>query len=245
MISRKEFSKHISDPNLSHVDRAVALLYYYRESQQFNERSVSELASDLRDKGFPLPNVTRLKEGLTKSRFTTKGSKNGFFRIDLRYLSEIASKYEPLLQAKKVEVTKHIIPPEWVSGTRVYLEKMVFQINCSFEFGLYDSCAVLMRRLMESLIIETYIHENRHHEIQSNGTFWMLERLVSHISADKKIVLSRNTPKAMAEIKQLGDTAAHDRTYITPEIDITDSATKFRRLIQELLVKSGIHKPTP
>ena len=46
----------------------------------------------------------------------------------------------------------------------------------------------------------------------------------------------------MDEVKQIGDTAAHDRTYITQQGDIDDLKTKYRKLISELLVLAGIHK---
>jgi len=144
------------------------------------------------------------------------------------------------LALKKVSVTKHVVPPEWVAGTRTYLEQMVYQINAAYNYGMYDASAILLRRLMESLIIEIYIHEKKHHEIQSGGVFYMLDRLISHITSDSNVSLSRNAPKTMREVKQLGDTAAHDRTYITPQIDIDDMKSRYRRLIQELLVKAGI-----
>jgi hypothetical protein len=54
--------------------------------------------------------------------------------------------------------------------------------------------------------------------------------------------LGRNTPKTMSEVKQLGDTAAHDRTYITPQVDIDDIKARLRRMIAELLEKAGISK---
>jgi hypothetical protein len=240
MVSRSEFSQHLATLYLSHADRAVALLYYYRETQEFDERSASDLAADLHDEGFPRPNVTRLRQDLTRSRFTTRGSKTGVFQLDLRRLSEVAALYEESLARKKVHVTKHVVPTEWVAGTRTYLERMVYQINVAYDYGMYDASAVLLRRLMESLIIEIYIHEKRHHEIQSGGVFFMLDRLISHITSDTQVSLSRNAPKTMREVKQLGDTAAHDRTYITPQIDIEDMKSRYRRLLQELLVKAGI-----
>jgi hypothetical protein len=70
----------------------------------------------------------------------------------------------------------------------------------------------------------------------------MLDRLISHVVSDAQVSLSRNAPKTMREVKQLGDTAAHDRTYITPQIDIDDLKARYRRLIQELLGKAGIAK---
>ena len=119
---------------------------------------------------------------------------------------------------------------------------MVYQINATYEYGMFDACAVLCRRLMESLIIEIYIHQKRHSDIQHDGVFFMLDRLIVHVGNDQNIHLSRNTAKTVREVKQLGDTAAYDRTYITPQIDIDDVKARYRRLIKELLLVSGVTK---
>ena len=57
-----------------------------------------------------------------------------------------------------------------------------------------------------------------------------------------KIHLGRNTPKGMNLIKDLGDTAVHDRTYITRKEDIDDNKNSIRKTINELLISSGILK---
>ncbi len=223
MVSRTDFARLLADQPLSHVDRAVAFLYYYRETQAFDERSARDLASDLHDEGFPRPNVTLLKRALSKSKFTTKGSQPGLYKLDLRRLPQLEAAYADFLNVRKVTVSGAVIPSEWLSATRPYLEKIVYQINAA-------------------LIIETYLHQKRHSEIQTNGVFLMLDGLITHIVADSHITLSRNAPKTMREIKQLGDTAAHDRTYITPQVDIDDLKARYRRLIQELLSTAGISK---
>jgi len=46
----------------------------------------------------------------------------------------------------------------------------------------------------------------------------------------------------MQEVKDLGDTAAHDRVYITQQTDIDDMKPSFRRLIEELLLLAGIKR---
>ena len=46
----------------------------------------------------------------------------------------------------------------------------------------------------------------------------------------------------MTEVKQLGDTAAHDRVYMTSKQDIDDLLARYRRLLQDLLTASGIRR---
>jgi len=240
--SRSSFTKSLSTLELSHVERAVALLWYYRQTQEFEERTASELAGDLHDEGFPKPNITRLRQNLARSRFTIRGRRDGSFQIDVRRLSQLEEKYGNFLTIKKVAVTDSIIPNDWIAGTRVYLERLVHQINGCYEYGFYDACAALCRRLTESLIIEMYIYKRRHHEIQEDGAFFGLERLIAYVRADKKLTLGRNTPKTMTDIKQLGNTAVHARFCVTQKQDIDDLQARYRRMIQDLLSSTNIRR---
>lgn len=242
MPDRSSFARGIASLGLSPVDRAVALLWYYRQTQQFEERTASELANDLHDEGFPKPNVTRLSRQLARSRYTTKGRRPGSFQIDVRGFPTLEEKYGQFLRAKKVDVSDSVIPNEWVTGKRLSLEAMVRQINGTYDSGFYDACATMCRRLMESLIIEVYIHSGRTTEIQNNGVFVALERLIGYVRDDRKLTLRRSTPKTMVDVKQLGDTAAHDRVYVTSKQDIDDIIPRYRRMIQDLLAACGVRK---
>lgn len=242
MKTRAEFARALAGLDLSHVDRAVAMLWYYRQTQEYEERSATALAGDLHDEGFPKPNVTRLAADLKRSRSTVRGRRPGTFQIDVRRVGALDDMYLPILGARQVEVVGAILAPESVAGTRPYIEKLVHQINGAYDYGFFDACAVLCRRLMESLIVEIYLSRGRHHEIQQNGVFVPLERLLAHIKSDGTIVLGRAIPKTMGDVKQIGDTAAHDRTYITQQGDIDDLKGKYRKMMGELLVLAGIQK---
>lgn len=240
MRSRAQFAREVARLTLSHVDRAIAFLYYYSISQEFEERSASDLATDLSDEGFPKPNVTRLGKDLRHSRFTIRGKRPGTFRVDVRRLSELEQRYSELLRHAPIPPSDSIIPTNMVAGTRPYLERIVAQVNAGYDAGLYDACAVLCRRLMESLILEAYIRRGRHAEIQQNGVFMGLDRLIGVICSDGSIPLNRNSPRTMADVKQLGDTAAHDRVYVTQQRDVDDVKLRYRRMFEELLRVAGL-----
>ena len=242
MINRSKFAQEIASLKMDHVERSIALLWYYRQTQEYEERSASELAKDLHEENFPKPNVTLLKDKLKRSKYTIKGKQKGTFQIDLRKIPELDSKYASLLKLKMHQPSETLIPSEWVKGTRAYLGKIVNQINGCYELGYFDCCAVMCRRLMESLIIEVYMSNKRHNEIQHNRIFLPLEKLVGYICADNSIQLNRNTPKTITRIKEIGDTAAHDRVYITQQQDIDDIKHKYRRMIEELLTLAKIKK---
>ena len=242
MKNRAEFLKLISGSDITHSDRAIALIWFYRETQQYEERSAAELTKDLREEGFAQINVSRLDDSLRRSRFLVRGRQERTFQINLRRLTELNERYENFLARKKVDITENIIPASWVAGTRSYLEQLVYQINGTYEFGFYDGCATLCRRLMEILIIEIYILQKRHQEIQSNNMFLPLEKIIFYIQNDRQIVLDRNNIRTMNEIKLLGDSAAHNRTYITRQDEIDEIKPKYCRMINELLLLSGLKK---
>jgi len=238
--TRSEFAKVIAKIDLTAANRAVAFLWFYRESQQFEERTASELAADMQEEGFSKPNVTRLHEDLRRSPYTVRGFREGSYQIAVARLEELQDMYGSLAAVTQVTVDDTILPAAWFTGTRAYLERMVHQINGAYQFGFYDGCAALCRRLMESLIVEIYIHQERQQDIQNNGAFLMLRRLIAKVRSDPKVTLGRNTPKTMDEIKSLGDTAAHDRTYITEQLDLDDVKARYRRMIRELMTLAGI-----
>jgi len=240
MRTRADFARALAQRDLSHVERAVALLWYYRHTQEYEERSASGLATDLHDEGFPRPNVTRLAGGLRRSPDTARGKRPGTFQVDVRRVSALDELYLPLLATRRVKVSGAVLPGEAVAGTRGYLERLAHQINGCYDYEFFDACAVLCRRLMESLIIEVYVHRNRHHEIQQDGVFLSLDRLLVQIKRDRSIALGRTTPRTMDDVKQLGDTAAHDRTYITAQVDIDDVKARYRKMISELLRLAGV-----
>ena len=241
MTTRSEFSQHLSQGNFSQLERAVSFLWFYRQNQDYEERTASELSDDMSEEGFPHANVTRLRDNLLKTRYIVRGRRAKTFRLNLNYLSEITEKFKGFLSQNSVTIQDCLLPSELVSSTRVYLEKLVHQINGCYQFGFYDACIVLARRLMESLIIEIYISGGRTFEIKnSQGDFFQLDRLISYVISDNAITLSRNSPNIMSKLKELGDIAAHDRFYITYQSDIDDFQIKLRKLIIELLSLSGI-----
>lgn len=235
MDDRQSFCRKLARQETSHTDRAIALLWFYQKTQQFEERTAAELANDLQDEAFPRPHVTRLHTALARSRFVVAGRRKGTFRLNVRYVDQLDAKYDELLAAKLVPVSDSIIPLEWVTQSPGHVQRLVQQINGCYDSGYYDACAALCRRLMESLIIQIYLVAGRREHIQANGTFLALEALIQRICNDDEITLGRNSNRTMVHIKGIGDTAAHDRVYITPQIDIDDVKAAYRRLINELM----------
>jgi len=137
---------------------------------------------------------------------------------------------------KAVVPTNSVVPRELFEGTRKYIEKVVDQINSSYDHELYDCCAVMCRRLGETLIIEVYEQHDRADEIKgSDGNFQMLNGLLSVLAKDKKINLGRNAKRGLEELKELGDKSAHNRRFNARKSDIDAIKAGLRTASEELL----------
>ena len=238
MVTRTNFLREISRLDLSQPEEAIALLWFYRQTQTFDERSASELAADFRDEGYTAPNATRLADSLRHSRKTANGRRRGTFQINSRYLDELETDYGSFLDIRVETAHPHVLPADFGRGTR-HLEKLVNEVNGSYENTYYDGCAVLLRRILESLIISIFITKRQTDLIRINGSFVQLEALIERVLAFDQIQLARDARRIMQQIKEVGDVAAHNRTYLTSQQDIDDIKIGARRILDELLQASS------
>jgi hypothetical protein len=126
--------------------------------------------------------------------------------------------------------------PLGLATARGYLEKVVLQLNASYDAQLYDCCAVMCRRLLETLIIEVYEHCGRAPEIKgSDGNFLMLSGLAGYFENDKAFNVGRNGMKGLRDFKSLGDLSAHNRRFNARKEDIDRVRDGLRVIVEELL----------
>jgi hypothetical protein len=224
--------------DLKQPDLATALLWFYNETGLHTDRTAPELANDLHEEGFAKPHVTYLKKRLMKNKRTIKGGRKDSFKIGRTHCISLSQEYGGLLAKKKIAVSNSILPMTWFSGTgRKYLINLCAQINGSYDSDFYDCCAVMCRRLMETLIIEIYVVAQRAREIEDGkNQFKPLDKLIDIVTTDDQVHLNRNTRGVLTKVKKLGDTASHHRTHVTDPIEVDDLKDDFRRVIQELLV---------
>lgn len=123
-----------------------------------------------------------------------------------------------------------------VLGTRGYLEKLAHQINGTYANAWYDACAVMIRRFIETLIIESYEAHNIEARIKdASGDYYFLRDLVTRVVAEPMLPLGRNSKRALPKLKDIGDKSAHSRMFIAHREDIDKLQDDLRTVIQELL----------
>ena len=134
-----------------------------------------------------------------------------------------------------------VLPHAVVSGTRGYIERVVFQINGCYEKGWFDGCAVMMRRLLETLIIECFETAGAAGKVKnSQGDFLMLSDLIGEMLSETSWNLGRTTRRALPKLKDVGDRSAHSRRYNAHREDIERIATDFRVVCQELIYLANL-----
>ena len=119
---------------------------------------------------------------------------------------------KPPLEGRKPR-TDLVVDFHSVEGTPGYIESVVDQVNGTYENAWYDACAVMLRRLFETLIIEFHIRQGIDGDIKDNGEFVPLANLIEAAKKESKLSLTRDSKRLLPRIKSLGDKSAHSPTF--------------------------------
>jgi Domain of unknown function (DUF4145) len=146
------------------------------------------------------------------------------------------------LSGNPVPETEQVLPLEIVRPTRrTYLERVVLQANGCYEHRWYDACSVMIRRLVETIIVELYEAKGNEAAIKNAaGEFLMLNGLVDAVLAEKSWNLGREVKKTLPEIKLLGDRSAHTRRYVATKHDVDKVIGGLRVVVEDLLHLAGL-----
>jgi len=233
-VGISEFLKLVAKECSGSIELAIALIWFHAQQDHAVARSISSLAREIHSAGFPAQNVTRLAGQLSKDKRTTKTS-NGF-RIHAGHWDAVSEKLGPLLGAPEVKISDSVVEFGLFVRARGYTQKVVRQINASYDCGLYDCCAVMCRRLMETLIIEAY--ENKGEQARLKGTdghYYMFSDLLAEIDKSNLLNIGRSSLQALKAFKKLGDLSAHNRRYNATKQDVDKVAGEMRIAAEELL----------
>ncbi|MGD1120309.1 MAG: hypothetical protein ABR886_12655 [Dehalococcoidales bacterium] len=129
-----------------------------------------------------------------------------------------------------------VFPNTLVKDTRDYVEKVAFQINGAYASGWYDACAVMIRRLIETLIIECFESYKIEEKIKTqNDEYLHLGDLITQTLGEKSWTIGRNAKAALPRLKSIGDLSAHSRRYIAHREDVDKVIPDIRCVVQELV----------
>lgn len=236
-MTLEEFCRKLSKlSSLDNAKKAISLLWFLDNESPDIEKKASDLATILRDNGLANPNSSQLATRISSSGYVFK--RQGYLRLKEQKKDDIKSWLEPILDGVPTEVdinSQYLHEQVW-KNTRGYIEKVCKQLNGCFFHTYFDGASVLMRRLVETLIIECYEHLNRQNEIKGDdGHYLMLSGLVDKAVNKSGLNLGRETKEILKEIKKNGDRSAHNRKYNARKADLTKVQSGFRVAVEELL----------
>lgn len=133
-----------------------------------------------------------------------------------------------------------ILPTELFNTLPANVQSLCKQINSSYENNLFDCTAVIMRRLLESLLVLSYQKAGIETDIMNGNYHVTLDKIIKNAEQNTVLALSSNTKKDMSLFKDLGNYSAHKIWYNCTQGDIKPHILKYRAIIEELLYKAGL-----
>lgn len=243
-INLMQYSKHVNLENMKEIDKFVYIGYFFMRSQPTTEFTIDDILDIFEELHFSRPNLSRLKKNIKASKEIVRGKSNDHHKLHAKTITRLDSEI-PQLDNKSEEIVSEdtILPESLFVPSRGYIESLSRQINASYENNIFDGCAVLMRRLLEILLIQSYEHLSIEVEIKDTvGNYKMLNHIVANAKTNKQLGLSRNSKEVIEEFRVVGNFSAHKIFYNAKRKDISKIATDYRATIEELLYKSGIKK---
>src|SRR5699024_6498442 len=105
-----------------------------------------------------------------------------------------------------------------------------------YDYGLYDACLVMMRKLIETLIIECFERHGVADEIKKDKHYLFLSELIPAFINSKHWTVGRNITNNIAKVKKWGDTSAHTRRCIAKKTDFNEFKTELRIILQDIIL---------
>jgi len=153
---------------------------------------------------------------------------------------DLKKAYHPPEEGFQAE-SQSVIPLSVVRGTRGYIEKVANQVNGCYEKGWYDACAVMIRRLIETLLVEAFENKKIENKIKnSQGDFLFLDEIIDKTLSEPSWNLSRNSKQALPRLKKIGDLSAHSRRYNAHYKDIEAIINDVRIVVQEFVYLASL-----
>jgi len=159
-------------------------------------------------------------------------NKDGY-RLTRNAKIDISSKINDVITTKP---TNDLIPLSIVSETRNYIEEISRQMCCCFDYGLYDACFIMMRKLLETLIIDCFERHGVSNEIKENDQFFYLNELIQKYISSSYWNASRNLKNNIGKIKEYGDLSAHNKRFIAKKEHIIKIRMEAEQVIQEIIL---------
>jgi len=159
--------------------------------------------------------------------------KNDLYRLEGSYKTLL----EKTIDTEFVPIpSDNLFPLSIFENTRGYLVEFANEASCSYEFSLYNSCFFMLRKLLETLIIELFERHGLEGQIKNgNGGYFFLSDLISRMVGEKTWHLTKIVREDILKVKKLADSSVHSKRFSAKKTDIDNLKTEIRIILQELV----------
>ncbi|MBM4433436.1 MAG: hypothetical protein FJ025_05490 [Chloroflexi bacterium] len=154
--------------------------------------------------------------------------------IKFKAQSDLAVEIENAETALALSSGAPFIPNDLIEDRHYILKRVLWEINRSYDAACYNSCAAMVRRLTESLIVEAFEHHKIADKIKRDENYVEFSALIGMAIAEPKLGLTRNTKRVLPELKFFGDLGAHNRKALVRKDDLDRFHQAIRSAVEEL-----------
>ena len=230
------FSLHIANLSSRPAGELIPIFAYYCQEVQGNDRfSAGEIAACFSSLALkPYSNIAAFLSRKSTGRDSIFLKQKVGYSLSRQEKERLAKE---LSMPVEIPVSNEFIDISIVQGAPFYIMGITKQMAQCYECGLYDATLVLMRKLIETLIIETFERFGVDDSIKdANGDFLFLKNLIPKYLNSSKWNTSRNMDKNIDKVKKYGDLSAHNRRFQAKKSDIDDFKFELRQVVQEMVL---------
>jgi hypothetical protein len=151
------------------------------------------------------------------------------FKVD----SDLAAELESPEAQPTLAHSVPFIPNDIIGDRHGVLQKVLWEANRCYEAACYNACAAMLRRLVESLIIEAYEHHGIAYKIKEGTEFVQFGALIGKSCAEAALRLTTSTKRLLPQLKFLGDLGVHNRMALVRKDDLDRLHNALRGGIEE------------
>jgi hypothetical protein len=211
--------------------------YYLLENQNydyFNPKNIHDCFAILN-----IPPYSNIAAYLNKKSKKERKKKRKFIKNKNGYTLAASALHEiqDIIDAPVDHIpTEELLTLEIFNGTRGYLTNNAKEAALCYDFGQYNACLIMIRKLIETLIIELFEKKGIKSKIKdANNDYFQLSYLIDAFLGEDSWTVSRNTKKSIPDIKKYADLAAHNRRFSAKKKDVDKIRADLRIVVQELL----------
>jgi hypothetical protein len=231
-----DFAALLSKSEATETELAVAFLWFATHQEDNAHEVSAKILADLivSHRLRSSVNASRLSVNLGKHPDVVRGKSQGSFRIKASSDEKLSNKYKSHARIEPIKIRDDLIPNSINFGEKKIFDCLRREANGAYDQGLYNASAVMCRRLMETLLIEAFDAQGKIADILDGKEIKQLSDILGTVKSGNSLRISRSSRPILERVKQVGDTAAHGRYYLSTKKDLDELNPTFRHLLTEL-----------